>query len=71
MRTLVHLNDAQAEALDRIARDHSRSRAAVIGEAVDAYIARHLTVTLEDGFGLWGSDGEDGLAYQERMRAAW
>ncbi len=75
MRTLVNLTETQIQALDRTARAHDRSRAALIREAIDDYIARHPVtdpkMALEDAFGLWGPDGEDGLAYQERLRAEW
>lgn len=75
MRTLVDLTDTQAEILDTSARARKTSRAALIREAIDDYLARHPVtdpkMALEDAFGLWGPDGEDGLAYQERIRAEW
>jgi metal-responsive CopG/Arc/MetJ family transcriptional regulator len=71
MRTLVDLGEIQLQALDAIARARKGSRAALIRAAVDAFLAHNRTVSLEDGFGLWADKGEDGLAYQERLRSEW
>ncbi|MBP7240729.1 ribbon-helix-helix protein, CopG family [Amaricoccus sp.] len=70
MRTLVDLVDTQVRALDRLAKRQERSRAAVIREAVDAYLDRHGLADGDEAFGLWGRD-VDGLAYQERARSEW
>lgn len=70
MRTLVDLVDIQVQALDRLAKRQARSRAALIREAVDAYLERHDLAEGDEAFGLWG-DKTDGLAYQERIRSEW
>lgn len=71
MRTLVDLATPQVDALDRLAKQRSRSRASLIREAVDDYIGRHGGEGEESAFGLWGKDAEEGLAFQERARREW
>ena len=72
MRILVDANDAQVAALDALAKREQRPRAAVIRAAIDDYVARNKqAAVLRDSFGLWGNDGEDGLAYQQRLRSEW
>jgi predicted transcriptional regulator len=71
MRTLIDLTDAQVQALEKAAFARKQSRAALIRDAIDDFLARNPTVSLEEGFGLWSDRGEDGLAYQERLRSEW
>ena len=71
MRTLVDLGDARIKALDELARIEKLSRAAVIRQAVDDYLAKRRTKQQEDAFGLWGDRKLDGLAYQEKLRGEW
>ena len=72
MRILVDANEDQVAALDALAKREKRPRAAVIRAAIDDYVARNKQkAPLADSFGLWGKDGEDGLAYQERLRSEW
>lgn len=70
MRILVDANEAQVAALDELAKRERRPRAAVIRAAIDDYVARRKQDRIKEGFGLWGT-GEDGLAYQERLRSEW
>lgn len=71
MRALVDMNDAQIEALDSLAKQVHQSRAALIRAAIDDYLERHHREQVEDGFGLWGKQKIDGLAYQEEVRREW
>jgi len=71
MRTLVDLGDAQVEALHALARAEKKSRAALIRQAIDDYLAKRHAKRREDAFGLWGKRKVDGLAYQKRMRGEW
>jgi predicted transcriptional regulator len=71
MRALVDMSDAQIEALDSLAKRVRQSRAALIRAAIDDYLARHHREQIEDGFGLWGKQKVDGLAYQEKARSEW
>jgi predicted transcriptional regulator len=72
MRTLVDIPESDLERLDALARKHKRSRAAEIRAA----ITKHLHTTtdsdwIDAAFGLWGDRAQDGLSYQERVRAEW
>jgi metal-responsive CopG/Arc/MetJ family transcriptional regulator len=71
MRTLIDLPDPQIQALAALCDRVKQSRAAVIRAAVDEYLARHKPQPLKAGFGLWGIEGPDGLAYQRDIRAEW
>ena len=73
MRTLIDLGDPQIKALDVLAKTDKRSRAALIREVVEDYLAKRNapTESLDDAFGLWGDRTVDGLEYQKRMRDEW
>jgi predicted transcriptional regulator len=71
MRTLIDLPDDQARALDALAQENQTSRAALVREAVGDVLARRPRTGIAAAFGLRGRDGEDGLAYQARVRAGW
>lgn len=70
-RILVDLPDAQVEELAALVETEQRSRAAVIRDAIDAYIARHKRALGADVFGLWKSKKIDGLGYQQELRSEW
>jgi predicted transcriptional regulator len=71
MRTLIDLAVPQVRALDRLAERKHRSRAALIREAVDAYLARHGGDGDAEAFGAWAGAVGDGLAYEDRVRGEW
>ena len=71
MRTLVDLRNSQVQALDQLAKRRDLSRAALIREAVDAFLSHHASITEDEAFGAWAGHGEDGLAFQERARREW
>jgi len=71
MRTLVDLGDAQLQALDELSRKEKRSRSALIGRAIDDYLAKQRENQEGDAFGLWGKRKVDGLAYQGKVRSNW
>ncbi len=71
MRTLVDIPGDQLRELTDLGRRNNKSRAALIREAVASYLAAHKRGTETDAFGLWGSRGTDGLAYQRKARAEW
>jgi predicted transcriptional regulator len=52
MRTLVDLGDRQILALDKLSRKEKRSRAALIRQAIDDYLARKPGKRDGDAFGL-------------------
>jgi predicted transcriptional regulator len=71
MRTRVDLADSQVQKLDELSRHERRSRAALIREAIDDFLARRLTKDSSDAFGLWGERRVDSLAYQAWIRREW
>ena len=71
MRTLVDISDSQIRELAELCEQVNRPRAALIRDAIADYLARHRRDGEQAAFGLWGSDGPDGLAYQEKARAEW
>ncbi len=71
MRTLVDLGDTQIQALDELSKKEKRSRAALIRQAIDDYLAKRRDKQEGDAFGLWGNRKVDGLAYQEKVRGEW
>ncbi|MFP3942502.1 MAG: ribbon-helix-helix protein, CopG family [Alphaproteobacteria bacterium] len=71
MRTLVDLSDARLRELDELSKEVKRSRAALIREAIDKFLAERRKGREGEAFGLWGQRRIDGLAYQERVRSEW
>ena len=71
MRTLVDLGDTQIKALDELSKREKRSRAALIRQAIDDYLAKRHHRPESNAFGLWGQRKVDGLAYQEKVRREW
>ena len=71
MRTLVDLTDRQAGALDQLSKSEKRSRAALIRQAIDDYLAKRHNGQESDAFGLWGERKADGLAYQASRPIPW
>ena len=70
-RTLVDLGDTQIQALDELSKKEKRSRAALIRQAIDDYLAKRQSKQESNAFGLWGKRKVDGLAYQEKVRREW
>ena len=71
MRTLVDLGDSQIEELDELSKRERRSRAALIRQAIDDYLAKRRSKQQGDAFGLWGKRKVDGLVYQKKVRSEW
>lgn len=71
MRTLVDVGDTQIQELDELSKGEKRSRAALIREAIDDFLAKRRSKHDGDAFGLWGKRKVDGLIYQERVRNEW
>jgi hypothetical protein len=70
MRTLVDIPDSQLGELAGLCKREGISRAAAIRAAIAAYLTDRAAPPAE-AFGLWGADGPDGLAYQEKVRSEW
>jgi hypothetical protein len=66
---------ARVKDIDSLAIAQKRDRTALLKDAVDAYLKAHLDKSNVPvrGFGIWKdrASQEDGLTYQERMRAEW
>jgi len=74
MRTLVDIPEPQLRELTRLSKRKRVSRAAVIREAVSAYLARHQSKTEKDmreAFGLWRDLKIDSVEYQRKLRDEW
>lgn len=70
-RILIDLSETQLQALAAKVRTEGRSRAAIIRDAIDAYLAHHAPGDASAVFGLWRDRSVDGLEYQEAQRAEW
>jgi metal-responsive CopG/Arc/MetJ family transcriptional regulator len=70
-RILVDLTDAQVEELAALVETEHRSRAAIIREAIEAYIAQRKRAQGTDVFGLWKAKPVDGVDYQRELRSEW
>ncbi len=71
MRTIIDIPDTQLELLNSFALQEKISRAELIRRAVADYLQRCVAVPDDDAFGVWQPRGEDGLAYQQRLREEW
>ncbi len=60
MRTLVDIPEKQLKALTRLSKSKKRSRAAIIREAVSAYLEKEKPNAIDAAFGLWGDRAVDG-----------
>jgi metal-responsive CopG/Arc/MetJ family transcriptional regulator len=70
MRTLIDIPENQLAELALICANRQQSRAEVVRQAIGAYIAQQTRPEAAQAFGSWGA-GEDGVAYQQRLRSEW
>ena len=70
MRTLVDIPDYLIDELTLICKSKRVSRAEIIRQAIVAYIEQNKPAAV-DAFGIWKSQGVDGVAYQEKVRSEW
>ncbi|KND58009.1 hypothetical protein BSCH_02324c [Candidatus Paraburkholderia schumanniana] len=70
-RILIDLPDEQIEELAALGEQEQRPRAAVIRDAISAYIASKKRRIVVDVFGLWEGRRLDGLQYQQELREEW
>ncbi|MDR1646744.1 MAG: ribbon-helix-helix protein, CopG family [Zoogloeaceae bacterium] len=70
-RILIDLPDTQVAELAVLVKTERRPRAAVIRQAIAAYIAQHRRSPGTNVFGLWKDRKIDGLEYQREMRSEW
>lgn len=75
MQMMVDIPDGSVEGLEALSAEKGAPVAELIGNAVAEYVRVHSRQRTGEGiaksFGAWGADFEDGLAYQQRLRAEW
>ena len=80
MQILIDIPEEDVAFLDKLSEDRQVPRDELVRTAVSCYVEaqRSLQLTeaerngiLDEAFGSWASFPEDGLAYQERIRAEW
>lgn len=71
MRMLVDISESHIREFDDLSKQDGRSRAALIREAVDDYLAKRRGKRGGDAFGLWVKCEVDGPTYQKKMRREW
>jgi metal-responsive CopG/Arc/MetJ family transcriptional regulator len=70
-RILIDLSDSQMAELAEFVKSGRCSRAAIIRQAIDAYIAQRKQGLGTNVFGLWKDWKIDGLEYQREIRSEW
>jgi predicted transcriptional regulator len=72
MRILIDIPPATVDRLTAISSRRKQPRAAVVREALDRFLKEEDAAqqTSEAAFGAWGK-GEDGVAFQRRLRSEW
>jgi metal-responsive CopG/Arc/MetJ family transcriptional regulator len=70
-KILVDLPDTQVAELAALVKSERRSRAALIRQAIDAYLAQRKRTLETNVFGLWKDRKIDALAYQQEIRSEW
>ena len=70
-RILVDLPEAQLQALNARAETEQRPRAALVRDAIAAYLAQHRQAHDADVFGLWKDKKVDGIEYRRGVRSEW
>ena len=70
-RILLDVSDDVIRRLDGLKQLRDRPRAELLREAIEQYLDRQSPSVLRDALGLWSDGGEDGLAYERRLREEW
>lgn len=71
MRILVDVPEQDLKLLDKVTKQEKISRAEFVRTAIANSLAPYRGKMDDSAFGLWRYKGEDGVAYQQRMRAEW
>jgi hypothetical protein len=71
MRTLIDIPEDDLKLMSLVAKKLSISRAEFVRQAVATSLAPHRQKMNHQAFGSWPDFREDGLEYQERIRAEW
>ncbi len=71
MRTIIEIPKGTLETLKEICREEKISRAEAIRRAITLYLRGRAPKKAANVFGLWRGRAEEGLAYEDRLRAEW
>ena len=71
MRTIIEVPEEVIRNLDKVGNQQSKSRAAIIREAIHLYLENKELRNSDAAFGVWKSKGKEGLKYQEQLRSEW
>ena len=71
MRTIIDLPHEMIEGLALLGKKEHKSRAALIREAVQAYLITRKPTEMSDAFGLWANSPVDALEYESILRDEW
>jgi predicted transcriptional regulator len=73
MRITINIPDEQLRELAALCARDGTSRAAIIRDAIDIYLAGRQHTTADEAFGLWQRHGlaVDGSAHQTPLRNEW
>jgi hypothetical protein len=73
MRIAIDISDEQLRELSAICAREGTSRATIIREAIDSYLAARRLGARDDAFGLWQRHGlaDDGSEQQKQLRDEW
>ena len=70
MRTIIELPEQDLKQLAELGREREMSRAEIIRQAIKVFLIFHQS-SRDGAFGLWRERSEDGLRYQQALRAEW
>ncbi len=71
MKVLVEIPNDMASKLAHVQARRRLNRSEAIREAISRYVDDETSNSLEAAFGVWKDKLEDGLTYQEQIRAEW
>jgi len=72
-RILLDLSDDVLQRLDDLKKQRNLSRAELLREAVEQYLAKQGLAenTISSALGLWQGCEEDGVEYERKLREEW
>lgn len=71
MRTIIDISDGYIKILQELCDRFCESRAQIIRQAIEEYVARHATAEDEKAFGIWKNKPETSLEYESKLRTEW
>ena len=70
MRTIIDLPERDLRHLTELGQERGMSRAEIIRGAIKIFLTFHQKLP-GPAFGLWRAKSEDGVRYQQALRAEW